>query len=101
MKIVKQLACGICLLAGFTACSGDSGPGSEPSPSPVASTAVTGVSLSKTSLTLTEGASETVTATILPSTAINKNVSWSSSDSNIATVDNEGKITGLFLYDLY
>ena len=47
---------------------------------------VTGVSLNKTSLTLTEGGSETLTATIAPSKATNQNVAWSSSDSSIVTV---------------
>ena len=55
--------------------------------------AVTGVSLNKTSLTLTVGGSETLTATFQPSDASNKNVTWSSDKSNIATVDEHGKVT--------
>lgn len=80
----------------FASCGGDSGPSSEPSstPTPVP-TAVSGVSLNKTTLTLVEGATETITATVTPSTALNKAVTWSSSDSNIATVDGEGKITAI------
>ncbi len=38
-------------------------------------------------------------ATILPENAANKNVIWSSSDENIATVDQTGKITALALGD--
>jgi uncharacterized protein YjdB len=56
---------------------------------------VTSVSLNKTSLSLTEGGNETLTATVLPSNATNKNVTWSSSNSAIATVDNNGKVTAL------
>ena len=48
---------------------------------------VTDVSLDKTELTLTEGGSETLTATIAPSKATNQNVAWSSSDSSIVTVE--------------
>ena len=47
---------------------------------------VTDVSLNKTSLTLTDGGSETLTATITPSNATNKNVTWSSDNQNVATV---------------
>ncbi len=49
---------------------------------------VTGVSLNKTALTLTAGASETLTATVSPSNATNKNVTWTTSNSSIATVSN-------------
>ncbi len=54
---------------------------------------VTGVSLNKTSLTLDQGATSTLTATVTPSNATNKAVTWSSSNSSIATVDSNGKIT--------
>lgn len=57
--------------------------------------AVTGVSLSKTSLSLVEGGSETLTATVTPSNATNKAVSWKSSDATIASVDNSGKVTAV------
>ncbi len=55
---------------------------------------VTGISLDKTSLTLAVGESETLTATITPEDATNKNVSWTSSDPLVATVEN-GRITGV------
>lgn len=42
-----------------------------------ATVAVTGVTLNKTSLSLTVGDSETLTATVAPSDATNKNVTWS------------------------
>ena len=38
---------------------------------------------------------ETVTATVLPSDATNKDVTWSSEDKKIATVDANGKITAV------
>ena len=49
---------------------------------------VTGISVSPTSLTLTEGEHSQITATITPNNATNKNVSWSSSNTNVATVSN-------------
>ncbi|WP_174818626.1 Ig-like domain-containing protein, partial [Paenibacillus kobensis] len=52
-------------------------------------TAVTGVTLDQTSLSLlTGGADETLTATVNPATASNKNVTWSTSDASVATVTN-------------
>ena len=50
--------------------------------------AVKSVSLDKTSLTLVEGNSETLTATVTPDNAINKTVTWSSSNTAVATVEN-------------
>ena len=55
---------------------------------------VTGVSLDKTSLTMTEGNTENLTATITPSNATNKNVKWSTSDKSVATVA-DGKVTAV------
>ena len=55
---------------------------------------VTGVSLNKDSLTLDVGASDTLTATITPDKATNKNVTWSSDRSDVATVDN-GVVTAV------
>ena len=56
---------------------------------------VTEVKLDKTSLTLDVGESDTLTATITPSNATDKSVTWESSDTNIATVDANGKVTAV------
>ncbi len=50
--------------------------------------AVTGVTLNKTTLVLQEGETSNLVATVQPSTATNKNVTWSTSDASVATVDN-------------
>ncbi len=50
--------------------------------------AVTGVSLNKTTAKLTVGGSETLTATVAPSNATNKSVTWKSSNTAVATVEN-------------
>ena len=55
---------------------------------------VTGVKVNKSSVTLTVGSSETITATISPDNATNKTLTWSSSNNKVATVNN-GKITGI------
>ena len=55
--------------------------------------AVSSVSLDQSSLVFDEGDDDvTLTATVLPANAANKAVVWSSSDSNVASV-NEGKVT--------
>lgn len=55
---------------------------------------VTKVELSQSALTLDVGESETLTATITPENATNKNVTWSSDNQNVATVEN-GKVTAV------
>lgn len=55
----------------------------------------TGVSISKTSINLQVGGSETLTATATPADANNKNVTWSTSDATVAAVDKNGKVTGI------
>ena len=52
----------------------------------VATIAVTSVTLNKSTLSLTEGSSETLTATVMPSNATNKTVTWTVSPSGYATV---------------
>lgn len=56
--------------------------------------AVTGVTLDKSSATVNVGATLQLTATVEPSNAANKNVTWKSSNTGIATVDSNGKVTG-------
>ena len=56
---------------------------------------VTSITLDKTELSLYTGDSETLTATIEPDNATNQNVTWSSSDETIATVDNNGTVTAV------
>ena len=56
---------------------------------------VTEVTLDKTELTLTEGETETLTATVRPDNADNKKVKWSSDKTEIATVDGAGKVTAV------
>lgn len=49
---------------------------------------VTGVSLNKSSTSLTVGKTEILTATVTPTNATNKAVTWSSNNTTVATVDN-------------
>ena len=54
----------------------------------------TGITLDQTSGTLTEGDTVTLTATVSPSNASNKSVTWETSNSSVATVT-DGVVTAL------
>ena len=57
---------------------------------------VTGVSLNKTSTSITVGQTEQLTATVVPANASNKNILWtvqSQSGSNVAAVSSTGLVT--------
>ena len=56
---------------------------------------VSGIVLSESEMTLNEGQSAQLTATVLPDLASNKTLSWSSSNEAIAIVTQEGKITAI------
>ena len=56
---------------------------------------VTGVTLTENSITINTGDTHILTANVLPSDATNKNVTWSSNDNNIATVDSNGVVSGI------
>ncbi|MCL2214691.1 MAG: Ig domain-containing protein, partial [Treponema sp.] len=60
----------------------------------VTAVAVTGVTLNKTTLTLTAGEYETLQDTVAPGNATNKAVIWSSSNNSVATVD-DGTVTAV------
>lgn len=56
---------------------------------------MTEVTLDKTELTLTEGETETLTATVRPDNANNRKVTWSSDKTEVATVDGAGRVTAV------
>ena len=57
--------------------------------------APTGVSLNKSSILLAANGTETLVPTVAPADATYKDVTWSSNDEAIATVDNNGVVTGV------
>lgn len=80
----KALFAALCCLLVFSACKKTE-----------TEVKVTGVSVSPATLSLVEGTSEQLRATVSPSGAANKAVSWTSSAAAIATVDNTGKVTAV------
>ena len=73
------------MLLGFSSC--------EEAPAPPTVIPVSSISLDKTSLLLAIGENYMLVATVEPSNAANKNVTWSSNNTNIATVSSAGLIT--------
>jgi uncharacterized protein YjdB len=61
----------------------------------VSPVSVTGLALNKNTSSIFVGATDQLIATIIPSTATNKNITWTSSDSTIATVSTIGMVTGI------
>ena len=58
-------------------------------------TEVASVSLDQTEVEMTIGDTQQLTATVLPSDATNKDVTWSSSNEAVATVSDDGTITAI------
>lgn len=61
----------------------------------VATVSVTGVTLNYSSITIGRFDTYTLSATVLPNNATNKNVTWSSSNVNVATVDSNGVVSSV------
>ncbi len=57
--------------------------------------AVTGVTLSDTSVSVAVNKTHTLIANVQPANATNKNVTWSSANDSIATVSSSGVVTGV------
>jgi uncharacterized protein YjdB len=57
--------------------------------------AVSGISVSPTSDSIVVGATQQLIATVLPSTATNKTIIWSSDKASVATVSSNGLVTGI------
>jgi len=56
---------------------------------------VKGVSVSPASLSIKPGETSTLVATVLPTNVVNKNVTWASSDTTIAKVNNSGVVSAV------
>lgn len=61
----------------------------------VAPILVTGITVKAAKTTLTEGDTTTVSATVAPTNATNKAVTWSTSNAKVATVDAKGNVKTL------
>lgn len=84
--IVCSLCLGLTLTLGLAACGEDDKPTGIP---------VISIALDKASLNLETGDTYALKATVLPSNADDKTVSWHSSKNSVATVDNTGKVTAV------
>lgn len=67
----------------------------------VVPTPVTSIALNLESVSLKKGETAMLTTEVIPATATNKDIVWSSLDENIATVSATGKITAMALGETY
>ena len=56
---------------------------------------MTGISLNKSTTSIVKEATETLTATVTPSNTTYDDVTWTSSDTSVATVSALGVVTGV------
>ena len=71
-------------------------PTATPTPKPTVTPKVAvGITLDKTNITLYVSGSRTINATITPSDAVDKKVTWTSSDSTVAKVNSKGQVLAL------
>ena len=89
MKDFRIFGLSLMLLAGLGSCSDDDDPIVE---EPVA---VESVALDQTTVTLIEGETLQLKATVSPDDAEYDGISWSTSDATIATVSNTGLVTAV------
>ncbi|WP_165750483.1 Ig-like domain-containing protein [Cellulophaga sp. Z1A5H] len=61
--------------------------------------AVTGITVDPTAITITNGSTTTLTETIAPANATNQNVTWSSDNTSVATVNPSGVVTSVGVGD--
>lgn len=74
---------------------GGGGGGGGGSSKPPSTVDVEGVTLSPASWVMNEGTTTTLTATVAPSNASNKTVTWKSSNPDVAAVDSKGVVTAV------
>ncbi len=66
-----------------------------PTPTPVPDVKVTGVTLNKATISLVEGKTEKLVATVAPANAKVKDVTWTTSNNKAATVAADGTVTAV------
>jgi hypothetical protein len=91
LRSLSALPLHVLLAAALIACGGTpTPPGNGP-----ADPAVTGVVVSPDEAAVNVGATVTLSATVQGDAGVSQNVTWSSSDNGIATVNNSGVVTGV------
>ena len=93
MKSYFRILSALSAVAAVIAFSGCGGKEQEqPKPDSVK---VSGVSIDKPTLSMTEGETANLTAIVMPENATNKAVAWKSGNSSVADVDASGKVTAV------
>ena len=79
----------------FFACNSPTASTDDDADGGTTTVAVTGITLNKSATTLAVGGTETLVATVAPTTATTKTVTWASSNTSAATVSAAGVVTGV------
>ncbi len=86
--LMRAEGTGTCICALKVTRGGETPPVDDP-------VAVTGIKIDNSKLSVEEGSTVQISASVLPSNATNKNLSYESDDTSVATVDKNGKVTGV------
>ena len=93
--ILSRIGAALCALSAaamlFVGCT----PKEDPEPEQPKTIQVTSVTLSQNTLDILVGRVVTLTATVAPANATDKTVTWSSSNTSVATVDSDGNVTAV------
>lgn len=89
--LVLAVGYGTCVIT----CSAKDGSGVKATCQVMVPKLVTGITVSPATLTLEPKETQTLTATVLPSDATNKQLTWSSDKTDVATVDQDGNVTAV------
>ncbi|MDD7455923.1 MAG: Ig-like domain-containing protein [Bacteroidales bacterium] len=92
MKNILRILSAIAITFAFAGCGEDEKENKEPEPVVVS---VSSVSLDKSTISMIEGETANLAATVKPDNATNKAVEWKSSATSVATVDGSGKVTAM------
>ena len=94
-KVTVQLGCNEAIRLFNVLLAGSSTSSGSTTTTTPADVKVTGITLSSGNFSNTVGQTRTLTATIAPSNATNKNVTWASSSTSVATVSSSGVVTAV------
>jgi len=97
-QLRKFIALSAFLMFGLASCNNNNNNNNNPSggdPSPIENVSVSSISINKDNYDLKIGKSVKLNATVLPTNAYNLTVTFASSDTSIAVVDDTGLVTGV------
>jgi len=93
--IMKRLFLILIICYSFFQLSCKKGGTDSPAPPPPPNVPVTGIDINISTINISIGGTQQLTVTVVPANASNPSVSWSSSNTAVATVNTDGLVTAL------